>query len=137
MKAYYDSSVLIKRYIEETGSDKARRVWTEASEVVFSSLCAPEVISALMRLKREKKLNEESYRLVKHHFTLDMGQALVEVIDDETLKESVHCLEKTSVMASDAIHLATALRAQCDLFLSADKRQQDAARVLGLKVEAL
>lgn len=137
MRTYFDSSTLLKRYIEEPGSDQVRQKWIEATEVIVSALCAPEVVSAFVRLKREKKLNEETYRLLKRHFILDMGQASVEAIDDETLRESIRCLEKTGIKASDAVHLATALRTDCELFLSADIRQQEAARVMGLKVEAV
>ncbi len=137
MRIYFDSSTLLKRYIEESGSDQVRRKWEEASEVIVSALCAPEVVSAFVRLKREKKLNEETYRILKNHFILDMGQASVEAVDEETLRESVQCLEKTGIKASDAIHLATALRTDCELFLSADVQQQKAARALGLKVEVI
>jgi len=137
LRIYFDSSTLLKRYIEESGSDQVRRKWEEASEVIVSALCAPEVVSAFVRLKREKKLNEETYRILKNHFILDMGQASVEAVDEETLRESVQCLEKTGIKASDAIHLATALRTDCELFLSADVQQQKAARALGLKVEVI
>ena len=137
MRIFFDSSTLLKRYIEEAGSDQVRQKWIEASEVIVSALCAPEVISAFVRLKREKKLNEETYRLLKNHFILDMGQASVEAVDEETLRESIQCLEKTGIKASDAVHLATALRTDCELFLSADVQQQKAARAMGLKVEVV
>jgi predicted nucleic acid-binding protein len=50
------------------------------------------------------------------------------------LQEAIFCLESAPLRAMDAIHIATARRTGCDSFISAARRQCDAARQLGLRV---
>ena len=47
MKLYFDSSALTKRYIFEKGSEEMDRFFLETDSVAVSSICLPEIISAL------------------------------------------------------------------------------------------
>ena len=82
-------------------------------------------------------MSGEIYGLLKRDFQEDLHQTNLVPLTSDVIETSLHCLEKSSVGTLDAIHLATALRANCDLFLSADVRQQKAAKAMGLKVEAV
>lgn len=137
MRLYLDSSALIKRYIHESGSEKVLGLCARADQLILSALCMPEAISAFRRLWREKKMTEDFYRLVKKDLNEDIQEAVVVGLEPEIIQASIDCLEKSPVGTLDAIHLATALKAECDLFLSADLQQQKAARTMGLKVEAV
>jgi predicted nucleic acid-binding protein len=137
LKLYLDSSALIKRYIHETGSEKVMNFCAKADQLILSVLCVPEAVSAFCRLKREKKMTEDVYDLLKKDLQDDLQEALIVRIEPEIVERSVLCLEKQSLSTLDSIHLATALSQDCDLFLSADIQQQKAARALGLKVEAV
>lgn len=137
MNLYLDSSALIKRYIHEAGSEKVLNLCARAEDIVLSVLCVPETVSTFCRLMRERRMSGEIYGLLKRDFQEDLHQTSLVPLTSDVIETSIHCLEKSSVGTLDAIHLATALRANCDLFLSADIRQQKAARVMGLKVEAV
>jgi uncharacterized protein len=137
LNLYLDSSALIKRYIHEAGSERVLNLCSQADGIVLSVLCVPETVSTFCRLKRERQMNEDVYHLLKRDFQEDLQQVSLVDLSSDVLESSVHCLEKSSVGTLDAIHLATALRAGCDLFLSADFRQQKAAKIMGLKVEAV
>ena len=137
MRIYLDSSALIKRYIHEAGSERVFNLCASADQLVLSALCMPETIAAFRRLWREKKMTEDIYRLLKKDFNEDIQEALVVGLESEIIMASMDCVEKQPVGTLDAIHLATALSQECDLFLSADAQQQKAARALGLKVEAI
>lgn len=137
MRIYLDSSALIKRYIHESGSEKVFNLCAKADQLVLSALCMPEIISAFRRLWREKKMSEDIYRLLKNDLKEDIQEAVVVDLHPEIIMASVECVEKQPVGTLDAIHLATALSHECDLFLSADIQQRRAAQALGLKIEVI
>jgi len=137
MRLFLDSSALIKRYIAERGTEQVVRFCREAEEIVISAICAPELISAFQRLRREGKLSSRQYRALKKDLAADLIQAATVRLDEVVLSRTVETLERTTVKTLDAIHIASAFEASCDLLLSADQRQCEAARKMGLRVEEL
>lgn len=135
MNAYLDSSAFAKRYIGEPGSDRILDVCRNAERIILSSLTLPEIASFLNRILREGKIPVEDYRLFKRVVMQDLASAEVHGISEPILLDSVHVHEKCTVRTLDAIHLATARQTDCDLFVTADKRQYEAATTLGLKAE--
>jgi predicted nucleic acid-binding protein len=109
----------------------------KADELVLSVLCVPESVSTFSRLKRERHLTEDLYRLVKRDFQDDLQMAKVVGIDPEIIGKSIECLENQPLGTLDSIHLATAILGNCDLFLSADVQQRKAAHSMGLKTEVV
>ena len=132
-----DSSALIKRYIHEPGSEKVMSLCAKADQLILSVVCVPEAVSAFCRLRRDKQMTEDVYHILKNDLQEDIQEAVIVKIEPEIIERSVLCLEKQSLSTLDSIHLATALSQNCDFFLSADVQQQKAARVMGLKVEAV
>lgn len=63
MPAYFfDASALVKRYVQENGSDWIRRLLVEQQPRVFiSTLSGAEVASALMRKQRAGELAAEGW----------------------------------------------------------------------------
>ncbi|EQD75789.1 hypothetical protein B1A_03733, partial [mine drainage metagenome] len=55
----------------------------------------------------------------------------------EVIQHAVKALEKHPLRGMDAIHLGAALVCSAEVFVSADARQCQAAKSLGLKVVAL
>jgi hypothetical protein len=135
LKAYFDPSALLKRYVHEPGTTSVLKWGAKVDKVVLSSLCCPEVVFALRRLRSENKLSDEAYDLLKADFAADLEQAEVEEVGPEVLREAIRCVERTGLKASDSIHIATALRSGTDLFITADIHQAKAAEAMGLKVE--
>jgi len=135
MRLYLDSSALVKRYIYEAGSDKVAERCAEASEVVLSVVTVPEIISALNRLRRENKISFSQYDELKKTLILDMKEALLVNLSGSVIQKSIICTEQHPLRALDSIHIASALAAAADLFISADIRQCEAAEKMGLVVE--
>ena len=134
MKVFLDTSALAKRYIDEQGSDKVRALCQQADTLVVSVICLPELISALSRLVRERKLAKAAYRELKSAAIADLEDADVCQITSEVMDSVVALLESHPLRALDAIHVACALAIAPDVFASADRRQLSAARKSGLKV---
>lgn len=137
MRISFDSSALAKRYIVESGSDRVGQVCAQAQEVILSIVCIAEVVSALNRLRREKKLSTRKYHTLKQDFVDDVEQATIVPLNERVLAIAINALEKAPLRTLDAIQIASAINASCDLFISADKRQSQAATALGLHVEQI
>ena len=135
MKLYFDSSALVKRYIREKGSDLIDHFFLEAESVVVSGICLPEIISALSRVRREKKLNAHQYNQCKRAAVEDFAAFEVCQLSPEVLKTSIAILEGTDSRAMDALHVASAIEAKASRFISSDARQIAAAKKFGLTIE--
>ena len=135
MRVAFDSSALAKRYALERGSDRVAELCARAEEVILSVVCIPEILSALNRLRRERLLTRNRYVRIKRALAADVEQATVLAITPPVLGRTVAALEKAPLRTLDAIHAATGLDSACELFVSADKRQCNAARKMGLTVE--
>lgn len=135
MRLYMDSSAFVKRYIEEPGTDRVQALLEVADELFLSMLTLPEVAGALNRLRRERRLSDADYLSCKQRLLVDLGGASVVAITPTLLSGAVRCLERAPLRAADALHVAAALEASPDRFVSADRRQCEAARAMGLVVE--
>lgn len=135
MRVFLDTSALAKRYVAEPGTDIVARQCQAAEEIILSSLCVPELISGLNRLKRSGELSTIRYRMLKRRLAADVEEATVMDLAPAIISRAISCLERAPLRASDAIHLACALESMCDLFLTADRRQASAATRFNLKVE--
>jgi predicted nucleic acid-binding protein len=51
---YLASSALVKRYVEEAGSNTVRSVITSADAIATSKLSFPEMLSVFIKLLRKK-----------------------------------------------------------------------------------
>lgn len=145
MTYYLDTSALIKRYVDEVGSDWLRATLDTQPSVVIVHLTIVEVTSALMRRRREGALTPTEYTRVQNAFRSDclceyeMVTAVGDIID-----QANRLLERQPLRAYDAVHLATAVVANQQLlandlapltFLSADDRLNKAASAEGLTID--
>lgn len=137
MWAYFDTSALVKRYIDEAGRREVLRLMRQY-ECVTSVILPIELRSALRRRISEGTLDASRLPgIVKRVATERAYWTLIEVGTDvlaaaETLVAAHPC------RTLDAIHVASAqlftarLSTRALLFVSADNRQTDAANALGL-----
>ena len=134
MKAFFDSSALAKRYIDESGSERIESICLEAEMIGISLLCMPEIISALCRLKRESVITQNQYNNAKQALFKDLEDAMVCNITPSVIKHSIKILEENPIRAMDALHIGCALEWKADVFISSDLKQISSAKNVGLKV---
>lgn len=137
MRLFLDSSALAKRYAAEPGTEQVLRLCREADEIILSVLCVPELISGLNRLRRDGRLSTPHYRKLKRALAADLEAATLVDLTPAVVDRAIGCLERTPLRALGAIHLASALESVCDLFVTADRRQAEAAARLNLKAETV
>jgi predicted nucleic acid-binding protein len=133
VKTLFDSSAFVKRYIEEAGSQTVDDICQRTTTLALSVLCVPEIISALNRRQREKRLSRQDYLTAKMRLSEDITDAEVIELTPVVVSRSVVLLETNDLRALDAIHVACAIEWGAEEFVSADERQVKAARRSGLK----
>lgn len=132
MNVFFDSSALVKRYLEEPGSDKVERLCRRSSRIIVSITCLPEIISALNRRKREEAVSSRQYLIIKDSLLLEFEDFLSCPLTPQVIASTIGILEQFPLRAMDAIHLACAAEVSA-LFVSADLRQLEAAKKLKLR----
>ncbi|GMT47179.1 MAG: hypothetical protein IEMM0007_0745 [bacterium] len=135
MKTFFDSSAFAKRYVEEEGSQIVDDICRETTELSLSVICVPEILSALNRRIREKRLSQRDYARIKQHFSDDVRDAVIINLIPEVIATSTKLLEASPLRAMDALHVACAIVWRADLFVSSDKQQVAAAGKAGLKIK--
>ena len=137
MLVFFDSSAFVKRYIRESGTDQVLDWCDKATEIGLASIILPEIISAFCRLRRESIISEVQYRQLKSLLFADIEDAALCDLAPTVLAQTISALENNKLRAMDAIHIASAVIMKADVFISADKRQCEAAVQAGLRVESL
>ena len=137
MRVFFDSSAFAKRYVREAGTEAVLAWCDRATEICLSAIALAEIISALCRLQREGKLTPQQYRQIKSLLLADVEDIAISDVTATVIQHAFNCLESNVLRGMDAIHIASALALQVDVFVSADVRQCEAAAKAGLTVDSL
>jgi len=135
VKTYFDSSAFAKRYIEEAGSARVDSQCQNATELALSVLTVPEIISALNRRVRERSLEASQYAHIKRLLSEEIRDVTIVDLTEAVVLTCIQVLETSPLRAADALHVACAIEWKAELFLTADKKQADAAEKAGLWAE--
>jgi predicted nucleic acid-binding protein len=140
---YLDTSAIVKRYIEEQGSelldDLYNRAEMGALRLSFSIWNVGELIGALDQHLTRKAISEKQFRTSVKDFVaesmklsklghLDMRSPTAEIFAD-----TWRLIFSSHIYEADAIQIATAKSLKCDLFLSADAELIKAAKEANLE----
>ena len=137
MKTFFDSSAFAKRYVEEPGSDTVAALCREATDLALCVICVPEIVSAMNRRLRERRLTKSDYLSLKRYLLEDIRDATIIDLVPQVIAACIEIVERSPVRAADALHVAAAQAWKADLFVTADQRQLAAARKAGLKAHAV
>lgn len=107
----------------------------KATEIGLSGIALPEIVSAFCRLRREARITDEQYRQLKSLLLADIEDAALCDLAPAVLAQAISSLENNVLRGMDAIHIGSAVILKADVFVSADKRQCEAAVHAGLLVE--
>ncbi|MBI4470447.1 MAG: type II toxin-antitoxin system VapC family toxin [Acidobacteria bacterium] len=137
MKTFIDSSAFAKRYIDEKGSQEVDDICRNTEVLAVSVLCLPEIVSALNRRVRERRLSRLEYLRAKNRLSEDVADALIINLTPEVIARTTMLLETNVLRALDALHVASGLEWGADLFVSCDQRQVRAASKAGLRTRQI
>jgi predicted nucleic acid-binding protein len=137
MKLFLDSSAFAKRFIDERGSQEVEDLCGSATELYLSVLCVPETISALGRRLREDQFTPHDYALIKRRLSAEVRDAIIVNLTPEVVSAAIRVLETSPVRTMDALHIASAMVCDAELFATSDRRQRDAAISAGLNATSV
>lgn len=130
MTLYVDSSVLLKRYVDEPDSDRAVELLTTDPTLVTGRQTVVEVRRNLARV-----LSPTDATAARASFATDLASFSIVELDANSCELAATVAEQTGVRTLDALHLGAARRLGTQLtFVTFDVRQAHAARSLGFAV---
>jgi uncharacterized protein len=135
--AYFDTSALIKRYVEEPGRDEVLRLLRK-NDCVTSAVLPIEIRSALRRRVFEGTLDAKQVVAFHKRLTADRPFWTIVGVSHEVLAAAETLAAAHPLRALDAIHVASAqtfasrITPSDFVFVSADLRQTTVARTLGM-----
>lgn len=136
--AYVDTSVLVKRYVREDESPRARAL-LRRHRVLSSALLPVEALAAIRRRRSAGDLSERDFTGILADLQRDRQRWKLVEVTSQVLGRAEQLLHAESVRTLDALHIASALELERALgeklpFLTSDTRQRGAAQRAGLQV---
>jgi predicted nucleic acid-binding protein len=136
--AYFDTSALITRYVEELGRREVLALLRK-NQCVISGVLPVEVRSALRRRVAEKTLDGRRVASILKRFAADRPYWTVIEVSSDVLAAAESLSGAHPLRALDSIHVASAnlfrdrTGSESFAFISADAQQTRVAETLGLK----
>ncbi len=140
---YLDSSSIVKRYIEEKGSQAIDIVYERAEATklsfAFSVWNAGEVIGVFDKYYSKGLLSENVFKTTLSDFLSEsvkmarLGSLQIIPITTKCLIESWMLLLKYHLYVADALQILASKEVNCDLLLSADGMLIEIAKKEGIK----
>ena len=128
---FLDTSAILKRYVEEEGTELVLRRMGDDTEWVVSALARTEAEIALCRLGFERDASGEPAQRLRD----DLERCHIVPVDVASLERAAEIGCRYDIRTLDALHLAAAERLPRPLvMLTFDRRQADAARAMDLTV---
>jgi len=140
--AYFDTSYLVKLFLPETGTDRAKELLAAANVISTSLISYAEMGSALARQKREGWITEDKQRVLMAEFRDNWVKFNRIGISEQLVARASELADIHSLKGADSIHLASALqfakagRGIEVLFATADERLRKGAVMEGLAIPA-
>ena len=136
--AYFDTSVIVKNYLREPGSQRARQL-LRTRQVITSAIIGLESMSAFRRTLASGSIDENAYATIVTQFHKHREKFKPVEVTAEILETAETYVSDFNVRALDAIHLASAAMIDRRFpkrlpFVTADFAQRDAALRLGMEI---
>ncbi len=137
MIAYFDTSALVKRYVQEADSDQVLAIWSTAQARAVSRLAFAETLSAARRKQRERPEAHAVVETSLAEFKRDWRTFLIVELTADLDDLIQRLLADHALRAADTIHLASCLAlaerlSQSVVFACWDGALLRAARAEGL-----
>ena len=138
---YFDTSALVKLYVEEAGSDAVLQIAEdrEKNQLVMLELSRIELRSAVRQRQRNGDIEEANAAAILRQFEQDSAAAYVIQLDTNVMQEAARLLDKHPIKGQEALQLAGCLVACTSVpppvtLVCADSDLCDSARQEGFRV---
>ena len=136
---YIDTSLLVKRYVTEPGSDELDAYLLDMQPSLFvSELSRLELASTLARKQREGRMTKLHHAALRQQADEDVlaGSLRLIQLESSVIRQGLSLMSTLdqAIATLDAIHLASALHQGVEVFMTDDKQLGRAALEAGLQV---
>ena len=134
---FLDSSLILKRYFREPGTDQIIDLFGTSIQWCTASLSYAEVFCTFKRLHKTDKISSDSFKAMSHAFQADWDKAhkLEFVREAQVIVPEI--LKRVYLKGADAVQLSTALALKNQgisiIFGTADKPLHIAAKLMRLE----
>ncbi len=122
MLIFIDTSSLIKRYIEETGSPDVDKLFSEENDIAIAAITPLETHSALNRKLRENTVSQEAYEKAIGFLKRDFDSFTIVPFSPRVVKKAGSVIESHGARTLDAIQIGAALAVNPDRIVTSDRR---------------
>tara|TARA_B100001964_G_scaffold45243_1_gene50362 strand:- start:325 stop:738 length:414 start_codon:yes stop_codon:yes gene_type:complete len=122
LRAFIDTSSLIKKYIAEEGSDQIERQLEIVTEIIISSLYLLEINAAIERRIFEKTLTNKQAVWIRAEVKKDLHFFGRVLWNDNLEQKALEMIRKHHLKTLDGLQLASGCLSKPDLFITSDKR---------------
>ncbi|RKX87472.1 MAG: hypothetical protein DRP58_02705 [Spirochaetes bacterium] len=128
MNYFFDTSALIKNYIEEIGSDHVSGLMDSAAEIFVSTITIIECYSTLRRILVEKLITEDEYSHLKKKIAYDFD-FFNKIEFENSTEKCEQLIDAYQLKTLDSIQLAASLTVldEIDNFVCCDIKLLNAA----------
>jgi predicted nucleic acid-binding protein len=137
LRVMLDASALLKRYATEAGHERVLDLFAQADGLLVAAHCQSEVAAALLRRRRDGGLTEAEFERIWAAARRDVADMVRVPLDDHVERFAFAAMEHEPLRVTDALHVGSALAANVDVFVTADRRLAQVARLMGLSAECL
>jgi len=135
---YFDTSYLLKCYVNENGSAEVRELAAGAGRIACCEYGRAELFAALHRCLRERTISRDDFRVILGQYEIDeqdqiwswlpLGRSLIDAVAAtfRTLSDDVF------LRSGDAIHLVCAREHDITTVYTNDRHMLRAAGIIGL-----
>jgi predicted nucleic acid-binding protein len=136
LTAYVDTSALVKLLVPEVGTDAVDVLWDRLGDRYASLIGYAELRSAIASATRSRRLDGLTLLAARALIDLLWVSIVAVDVDEALVRDAGELSERHGLRASDAIHLASALRIAegPTAFVAFDARLRGAAAAEGFVV---
>ncbi len=106
---YFDTSALVKKYINELGSDQISESYSRAELIGTAMITPPEMASALSRAMRRKVIDDDAAGEAWNMFGKDWDTYFVIDVKQALIGQASTLVWEQGLRGYDAVHLASLL----------------------------
>jgi len=139
-RVYFDTSMLVKRYVYEEDSHKADNYFRLAHRgeavICFSELNLGEAATVFDKYSRKTHIDAGTVlkTMLSELKVLERSSsAEIYPVTGELIKRSIKTVLKHHIYIIDALQIETSIEARANLFLTADRELNSVAKKIGIK----
>ncbi len=122
MRAFIDTSALVKKYIQEAGAEQFEEFLKSISEIAVAPTYWIEFNSAVHKRLLSKHLTRKNSDHILTEGKKDLIFFHTVIWNDSLEQEALKLIEKYSIRTLDAIQLASGVLSESDFFVTSDRK---------------